>query len=651
MPIPVLNILPTTTPKRITKVISRTGVLPRDSRGIIYAANHSGGVLEYDGVYWRKTPVPNYTVRSLAIDETGTIYVGGVNEIGYLAPNPKGLLKYNSLRMHLKENHRNFSNVWNTHAAPEGIYFLTSKYLFRWNPDQKVMKVWQPTGKRFNNTFLCRGKFYIHQRQVGLMHIENDKLQPVPGIETFASVKIYMMAPYQKDKLLIGTRSNSFFIYDGKTTRPFLTEADQYLKQNQLYHGIRLSSSPGGFALATRKGGLVIIDPGGRLKKIYSRATVLQDNSVKYIFEDSGGNIWLALNKGISKIEYASPISTMDHRYGLKSQVMSVIRHHDKLYAATYNGLFSMDNSGKFKPTAGLSSTSWWLLSADDSLLVATTHGVFQVDNNSKHQVTSNAAHILLRSRKKTNRIWAGTIQGLTSLYRENKDEPWKIEHEFKLINGNVRTIVEEQDGSLWLGLRGRGVIKVNFPAAQGTVPDNASITRYDSSHGLPPETVRVFKAAGHVIFTTLKGLFRFDETKNRFIPDTTLGKQYAGGGNPVFRIKEDMKGNIWFHSDKKNFQAIPTPSTLRPSGNYNIQSKPFRRITRFQVNSIYPDGPFIRFASVNGLVSYDTRIKKDYIDDFPALIRTVQLINASETLFGGHPHRHVRRKSFTFYL
>ncbi|MCP5052250.1 MAG: hypothetical protein GY940_34095, partial [bacterium] len=51
--------------------------------GIIYVANQ-GGVLEFDGVSWRAIyeSIPNFVVRSIDIDESGTIYIGGYGEIG-----------------------------------------------------------------------------------------------------------------------------------------------------------------------------------------------------------------------------------------------------------------------------------------------------------------------------------------------------------------------------------------------------------------------------------------------------------------------------------------------------------------------------------------------------------------------------------------
>ena len=100
----------------------------QDKRGIIYVGNH-GGMAVYDGAYWRTIKIPNQTVRSLAADDKGTIYIGGKNEIGCLTPGENGALQYVSLLDQVNENQRNFGNVWKTHFFEELIYFKTSKYL------------------------------------------------------------------------------------------------------------------------------------------------------------------------------------------------------------------------------------------------------------------------------------------------------------------------------------------------------------------------------------------------------------------------------------------------------------------------------------------------------------------------------------------
>ena len=59
----------------------------QDSRGVIYAANDQG-ILEYDGTVWRTILISALAKRgrSLAISEDGTIYVGAVEDFGYLKP-------------------------------------------------------------------------------------------------------------------------------------------------------------------------------------------------------------------------------------------------------------------------------------------------------------------------------------------------------------------------------------------------------------------------------------------------------------------------------------------------------------------------------------------------------------------------------------
>lgn len=325
----------------------------QDPYGIICVANH-GGILEYDGVSWNIILIPNQAARSIAIDVSGTIYVGGVNEIGFLAPDSQGRLKYISLLEHLDESKRNFGNVWKTHATEEGIFFGTTKYLFQWNTKQKKMNVALESKRgnntKFNGSFTCEGKYFINQRNVGLMQLENNSFKIIHGGETFASIKtVFMIVPYDTSgkKILIGTREKGFFIYDGETVRPFPTEVDDYLKEKKACFGIALSRSPGDIAIATLHGGLVITDLQGKLKYMFTKDFGLYDNNVKYVFEDSQGNLWAALNNGISKIEYLSPLSIYDNRSKLPGMVHAVTKHSNGLYVGTSQGLFYLVSNGK----------------------------------------------------------------------------------------------------------------------------------------------------------------------------------------------------------------------------------------------------------------------------------------------------------------
>ncbi len=131
----------------------------RDKRGIIYVANNRA-VLEWEGVSMRHINIPNWTVRSLAIADNDTIYVGGVNELGYLTPAADGMRYYISLLDYLGENQKNFSTVFRIKTTKDAVYFRTSKFLFKWNRETKKMDVWQPETK-FSGLFTSGGLVII----------------------------------------------------------------------------------------------------------------------------------------------------------------------------------------------------------------------------------------------------------------------------------------------------------------------------------------------------------------------------------------------------------------------------------------------------------------------------------------------------------
>ncbi len=605
--------------------------IAQDQTGFIYVANQ-GGVLKYDGVSWEAIDIPNKTARSLAINDSGTIFIGGIDELGFLESNPQGKLVYRSLIGNIEANKKSFGKVLEAHATKESVYFRTLKYVFRWNARQNQMTVIAPIkGKEsFELKYysqVCGEDFFVNQDKVGLLRVEGNSFQLIPGGERFASIPtIFMIIPfgYRGDKLLIGTREEGFFIYDGKRAIPYPTGVDDYLKNNKANQGIKLKYFPGDMAIATLLGGMVIIDGEGKRKSLFMKDSGLLDNNVKYLYVDSQGNLWAALNNGISKIEYSSPISIYDDRAGLPGIVLSVIRHSGELYAGTTQGLFCMDSgNGKFVLVSQMTSGCYSLLSIADSLLAATMTGVYLVKNKDARAITAAQSYILKQCRGDFNRVWVGTNTNLVSLYRnpgKGKDE-WREEFTFEKVNREIRTIVEDPNGNLWLGARSSGVFKVEL-LKKDTVADYR-VTTFAESHGLPTGEVEVFWAAGHVMFGAREGLFRFDEKENAFKKDDALGKEFSLGY--VYRLVEDKNKSIWFHDTGKNYRAV-----LKSNQTYEIIAKPFARIPlSSQVNCIYPDpvDNVTWLASNEGLICFDPAVKKDFDHEYYTIIRRI-LVN-----------------------
>ncbi len=616
----------------------------QDQRGVMYFGNNAG-VLEYDGVSWRLIQTANRSaVRSLAIGDDGKIYVGTQGEIGYLSPDSIGQLRYVSLRDSVPAEYRDFADVAKIYATTAGVYFQALDRVFRWSNHQ--MQVWKPTDS-FHLSFVVRDQFYIRQPGIGLLQMAGDSLQLAPDGEKFAPLRIYFMAPFGEDKILIGTREQGLFLYDSKTAEPFSTEVDAFLLENQIYHGAALSNNT--FALATLRGGVAIIDDKGSLQQLLNKAAGTQDDNVKFVFPDVQGAVWLALNNGITRVEVPSPLSLYNERAGLKGDVASILRHRNRLYAATGQGLYYLqprENNGAlqstFTPIASIAVRSFFLLSMGDALLTATSEGVFKIDGEQVKLLrkSSGNSYVLYRSLRDTNLVYVGLEDGLAALRLDlGNREKWIDEGTIHGINSEIRSIVETEEGILWLGTRAQGIIRVDFSA---DFRHNPKVESFDSRHGLPKEHGwgDVFSISEREVFITDKGIFRFDRETNRFLPDFMLGDAYADGSRNTGEAAVDREDNLWMQSATAGRSEIGV-ARRQANGSYVWLHTPFNRFADFVVWAIYPENDPAQskvtwFGGPDGLIRYDAGIKKDYAVNFSALVRRISTIDKDSLIFGG---------------
>lgn len=626
--------------------------------GLLYFGN-SNGILEYDGVSWRLIPTPKRAfIRSLGIDAAGRVYVGSVGDFGYLAPDSAGQLAFVSLLPRLKPEDRQFTDVWDTHVLNGRVYFLTDSRLFRFTPEdasagpteagalhRDSLDVWT-SESGFHTSFVVHGHFYVREWGAGLLEMvsgspRGDFLKLLPGGERFAEERIYVMLPYDERQILIGTREQGLFRFDGSVFTPFPTRADAFLKENRLFlPGAVLAN--GTFALGTERGGAAVIDKEGRLLQILNKSAGLQDETVSYLYRDREGLLWLALNNGISKIETQSPLTFYGERAGVEGSVYDIARHSGALYVATDLGVFCLKSpeldkksalatplNPRFQAIKGISTQTWALLSLkaanrDSLLLAATLDGVYEIKGESAVPIISSGSALIralamLRSQKTPDRVYVGHWDGLSALHYDSRNSHrWIDEGRIPDIDEEIRTIVENPDGSLWLGTNARGVLRVTFPELPALA--RPGVERFGEADGLPYGWIGVYPTRLRPLFTTDVGLFKFDETTARFRPDSTFGVSFADGSRDVEVVVEDSRGNLLFGSEEAGEVSMARP---RAGGGYLWERDPFSRIPRAAINAIYPerDG-IVWFGGYVGLVRYDSNIRNEDAPDFQTLLR-----------------------------
>ena len=621
----------TTFDRKAYDASSQNWAVLQDKRGVIYVGNNQG-VLEYNGATWRLIEAGGSDVRSLAVDDEGIIYVGGDGELGYLEPDSLGLLQYVSLLHHVPEDERDFGNVWFLHAGRDGVYFHTLGLLMRW--DGEAMHFWRPE-TRFNTSAIVRDTLYVHEHNQGLYRMEADSLRLVPGGDRFLDEWLFVMLPFDDTRMLIGTRDNGFFLFDGRGFEDFPTEIDARLQTYTLYFpGAALSD--GTFALGTMDAGVFVIDREGRLLRQMNVEDGLPNDNVHYLFVDNENGLWLALDNGIARVEWPAPTASFEIKRGVPGGVNDIARHDGTLYIATKDGVSYLDgSSGRFLPIAGADRNAWDLLATPEALFVATNGGLYRIrDRRADHWLLASSENAidfmgfsLYRPRGDSTRLFVGLREGLATLrYMPGRPGQWEDFSRIPGIDAQVNSIHEDDEGRLWLGTED-GAVRITW---KDNILDPI-IKSYGQGQGLSPGSVWTYEAGGVLFFVTLNAVYNFDTGTDSFA-EIAAGSDVSLEDAVVFVSFTDAGGGDLWMATKRGVERVKKDDV----GAYRRIDGAHRRFAGWNLIATYAEEDGVTwFGGPDGLIRYDERVSTSDAP-LPAPILHRVLAGADSVLFGG---------------
>lgn len=544
--------------------------------GMIYAGN-TEGVLEYDGATWRLIPIAKKSrVRSLAVDTLGNVYVGAVGEIGLIETNKLGPAKYRSLTAYLPQKFQNIGEVWRTFVIGNSIYFQIeeSVFILTKSNEKYSIKIIQPKTS-FHSSFSVDNYFLIRQRKIGLQIWKEDSLKLLPGGEKFASTGISEIIAIAPHKWLITTRIEGLFLYDGKKCIPFASQHKEFFIEHQIYDALLLNN--GNIALGTLNFGVVIINQEGKIIQIINKSSGLLDNNVWFLYLDKEENLWVCLEKGISKININSPFTLFNEATGLRGEPKRIVRHNGRLYVATSQGLFffksesnqiSNDfqgiNPNTFESVDGILSGCFEILILNNDLLTINSEGVYKIVNNEAILLYKCYGYSALRLKSDPEKILIGTDSGIEII--DISTSPYHYLGKIQGLEDDVREIVEDQDGSVWIGTSFNGVSRLKFSSGQYL---NPVIQSFGLKDGLPSlELTYVCHLDNKVLFTSPSGIYFFNKVTNKFEQDNYFPSEIQNQ-SITYNLQKDALGQIWIMGYKKQlntkgpFQSVKTFSFL----------------------------------------------------------------------------------------
>lgn len=604
-----------------------------DYRGFIYVANLSG-VLEFDGVKWRLIELPGKLyATSLAIDNNGRIYVGSHSEFGYLEPDERGFLQYRSLMHLFPEAHKEFSYIWKIEYSNRGIFFSTYDNLYRYHND--TISAWDYG--RFSNFYVINNNVWVYDfsPDIGLLHLENDTLKQFEDQNSLAGYYIADIFPYERKRLLVYSHLHGFLTinnllcpYEGNFNPQPLAkqEAAQYIAQNQYVRGLKLSD--GNFAFGTINGGLIIMDKKGEAVSILDESMGLQNETINFLYEDSNGVLWLALDNGISSANNQLQTSYWNGLRGVKGTPISIHSLGNYMYIGTWQGTYRMDmttclsallaeGEGEFPPpfvhADNLVNIGWDITpmknpqGETEMLLLATADGLHaaHIDGNIK-AVSTGHYYTIVQSKQDPNILVAAGANGVTIFSYDFSERTFKIKlHKERFQGYDIYEITEDKDMNFWLSHRNQGITRLKLVAehkdseAGAPAAYQAEILTFGEEHGLHPKAQTLsFSLNGRVFFVSEYGILYYDPTRKdvssqivfhsaNYLLNLLIRKYIA-----IRYIQVDDFKNLWVQTYNKNTRLKKmvklrfNPETKQ----YALDNYSYSFLSGTTVNDIYFD-------------------------------------------------------------
>ncbi|WP_438479944.1 histidine kinase [Oleiharenicola lentus] len=527
----------------------------QDRAGLLYFGNY-GRVLVYDGARWTQLPVPGATyVRALALDETDTLWLGAVDELGYAKTDATGLRTFVSLKEKLPEAARACGEIWKVFLTPHGPLFQTSTWLMRWD-GTKFATLKLPEASSWQ-MIQVQDRVLLNQAQQGLFLFSDDGTtlaispthQPDALKKRGLTFSIHGHAP---GETLLGSARTGIISWIGENAQLFVPSLSAELAKHLLYGGARLSD--GRLILTTLQDGAYVCDAQGRLLAHLNQSSGLPSNTVINVFVDRSGSAWLCLDQGLVRIDARPWLTWFSPANGApRSSLSTPVRFENQLYVASGAGLLKLAPAAGLKPARleaveGFTDFLNHLVVADDKLIAFGVQGVFSW-RPGQPSVTlpgkSFNVDNFVASRRQPAR-WFAIADGNLYTYRR-EGATWIEEGTVPGLH-NLGGLFEQDDGTWWFGSAQGGALRVKFPHPSATSPGKPVIERFAENAGLPAGFgwVRVSPVGDRVLFQCELGLFRLNPATDRVEPTTELGPRFTEGTWTPRSLTPDPRGGAW---------------------------------------------------------------------------------------------------------
>jgi hypothetical protein len=561
----------------VTQGSEQNWCITKDKFGNMYFGNQDRGVIKYNGTSWSAIQIKNNPrIYSLASDDRGIVYVGAAYEFGYLQPDEMGSPEYVSLAERI-DSIPEIRIIWSIALDGTKVYFLGPKNIFIYDIETDSLS--KLALLKYNlldayRMYKVNDKLIIADNVAGLFELKDTSIIQLPGGEFFKRKPCTVLLPFDENRMLICTFRDGVFLYNYKTGEvksDFIdNKLNEKLKELWIYAAAKINDDL--FAIGvTSQEGIFFFNRSGELgQQIKKDYCDLEDDAIYAMYCDylHGSELWISTLGTISKIYVNIPITHFGEKQGIGVGLNELCEFQDNIYvssdAGILKGYVDDQNTFKFREITG-TSTQFFPLEvfkskSGDFLLSGSLDGLIQIMKSDEvRSVEKNCinkpvklevfnAKKILQSLINPDILFLGLELGGIDILRYDGHR-WYYIDRIKGISGNVNGLVQTGEGGLWYSTDDpTSLNKVTFSA------NDTIVTRYGSDKGVPENdisSIRMFN--GDFYICTGEGIFRYDQTQDKFVSDNKLTGGFSEGKySQYFFI--DTDGDTWYSGIDKNY-------------------------------------------------------------------------------------------------
>ena len=313
----------------------------QDNNEVILIAKRQG-IFTYDGANWGNIEIPGIPHKLVLLEGTDQVLVGLSGEFGKLEQDATGKYTYSRLLDSSDVGH-NFTDIL---VGTGQVYFYSPTAIYTTDLELETAprQLKDVNDAIYDGAFVSGSRFFVKKSAGSLDILYEDSIISLPTRPFESDEQILFNIEPEKGKTLIGTANERLIEFDGKRFMEINPDDHAYLDEHLMTSGLALDRNR--YVIGTISGGCIVIDgKNGKTLFTLNYRTGLPDNEVMAMCIDRNGGLWIAHELGITRVDLEVPINDFSAYPGIEGNLLTSIKHGNRLYVGTNNGVFYLTKS------------------------------------------------------------------------------------------------------------------------------------------------------------------------------------------------------------------------------------------------------------------------------------------------------------------